>query len=173
LADSLFWLIQPNGEKGATQMETWSRHEWLTLRLGPVWVLSALVGRSRFHQLEREAFWRAVDDAARDHLGLARQLMYSVIADREWLFDEFELDDRPIGSGLSQVVTLLERADAASSAETRHALEQVGHDIARARGPFGQQISSQDAQMLQLVAQMLESMSETVENNPLNSHLPL
>ena len=32
-------------------------------------------------------------------------------ADRKWLFDEFEHDDRPIVSGLNTVVRLLERAD--------------------------------------------------------------
>ena len=39
-------------------MDGWSDAEWLTLQLGPVWVISALIGRNRFDELEQEAFWR-------------------------------------------------------------------------------------------------------------------
>jgi hypothetical protein len=38
-------------------MYGWSDAEWLTLQLGPVWVISALLGRNRFDELEQEAFW--------------------------------------------------------------------------------------------------------------------
>jgi hypothetical protein len=38
-------------------MYGWSDAEWLTLKLGPVWVISALLGRNRFDELEQEAFW--------------------------------------------------------------------------------------------------------------------
>jgi hypothetical protein len=153
--------------------DQWSTEDWLTLRLGPVWVLSALVGRSRFDPMEQEAFWQSVDEAAAGRVGLAAQLMNAIFDDRIWLFDEFELDDRPIVSGLSQVAFLLERTDSQSSAETREAIQQVGSGVARARGPFGRRITDQDSQTLLLVAQLLETPSETAENNPLNSPLPI
>ena len=35
-------------------MDGWSDSEWLTLQLGPVWVISALVGRNRFDALEAD-----------------------------------------------------------------------------------------------------------------------
>lgn len=38
-------------------MYGWSDAEWLTLQLGPVWVISAVIGRNHFDDLEREAFW--------------------------------------------------------------------------------------------------------------------
>ena len=154
-------------------MNEWSPFERLTLRLGPVWVMSALCGRCRFDSLEQEAFWSTVEDVAGDVDGLARDVLVEALGDRRWLFDEFELDSRPIVSGLSQVVTLLERVDLDSSSTTRRALLDVGHGVARARGPFGRRESLQDAQTLLLVAQLLQTMSETADHNPLNSDLPL
>jgi hypothetical protein len=154
-------------------MDGWTRSEWLTLQLGPVWVLSALVGRSQFDPLEQEAFWSSVEDAAIGQVALPWQLMRAIVHDREWLFDEFELDGRPIVAGLSSVARVLERTDPESSAETRQAILRVGAGVARARGPFGARVTSEDAQTLLLVAQLLETSSETAENNPLNSPVAL
>ena len=92
---------------------------------------------------------------------------------REWLFDEFLLDDRSIVSGLGQVTALLERVAPQVSRETRGAILRVGADVARARGPFGRRMTDQDAQTLALVAQLLESTSEMVEDNPLNANVAI
>jgi hypothetical protein len=46
---------------------------------------------------------------------------------------------------------------------------RVGSGLARARGPFGQRISDQDALSLRLVAQLLETADETAGDNPLNA----
>jgi hypothetical protein len=151
----------------------WSGPEWTTLRLAPVWVMSALVGRMRFDALEQEAFWHSVDEAGRRHPGLGSALMDAVFDDRDWLFDEFELDGRPVVSGLCQVVSLLERAGDEASADARTAILDVGHGFARARGPFGRRESHDDVQTLQLVAQLLETTKETASHNPLNSDLPI
>ena len=35
-------------------MYGWSDAEWLTLQLGPVWLIRALMGGNRFDELERE-----------------------------------------------------------------------------------------------------------------------
>jgi hypothetical protein len=43
-------------------MYGWSDAEWLTLQLCPG-VISALMGRNRFDELEHEAFWQAVEEA--------------------------------------------------------------------------------------------------------------
>lgn len=149
-------------------MDGWSDAEWLTLQLGPVWVVSALTGSSRLDELEEEAFWRSVDDAP-ELSPLSWQLAQAMTRNREWLLQEFLLDDRSIVSGLSQVAGLLERVGTELSRETRESMLRVGAGFARARGPFGQRISDQDAQALQLVAQLLESAAETASNNPLNA----
>jgi len=49
----------------------------------------------------------------------------------------------------------------------------VGLAFARARGPFGRRITTEDEQALLLVAQLLETLTETAEDNPLNSHQAL
>lgn len=148
-------------------MDGWSDSEWLTLQLGPIWVISALVGRNCFDELEAEAFWRAVEDAPSSPLSW--QLTRAMTQNRDWLLDEFMLDDRSIVTGLSHVALLLERVPDEVSRETRDAMLRVGEDLARARGPFGRRLSDLDAQMLQLVAQLLESAAETAQHNPMNA----
>ncbi len=154
-------------------MYGWSESEWLTLRLGPVWVISAVIGRSRFDELEQEAFFDSVEQAPVGETALAWQLMQDILRNREWLFDEFSLDDRSIVSGLGQVAALLERVAPEVSRETRETILRVGHGVARARGPFGRRITDHDAQTLELVAQLLETTAETADNNPLNADVAL
>lgn len=154
-------------------MYGWSDAEWLTLQLGPVWVISALMGRNRFDELEQEAFWRAVEEAPVGDSALAWQLTQAMSRNREWLLDEFMLDSRSIVSGLNHVTSLLEQVSPEISRETRETILRVGSGVARARGPFGRQITAHDAQTLELVAQLLESAEETAENNPLNANVAL
>lgn len=154
-------------------MYGWSESEWLTLQLGPVWVISALIGRSHFDELEQEAFWQSVDDAPMGVTGLPWQLMQAAARNRDWLFDEFLLDDRSIVSGLSKVASLLEAVPLEVSRETRETILRVGAGVARARGPFGRRMTDQDTQTLNLLAQLLETSGETAENNPLNADMPL
>ena len=154
-------------------MYRWSDVEWLTLQLGPVWVISALIGRSHFDEFEQEAFWRAVEEAPVGDSALSWQLMQAISRNRDWLLDEFMLDGRSIVSGLSQVTSLLEQVSPEASRETREAILRVGSLVARARGPFGRRITDHDAQTLELLAQLLESASETAERNPLNAELGL
>ena len=149
-------------------MHGWSDAEWLTLQFGPVWVVSALVGRSRLDELEQAAFWRSVDDAPQDST-LDWQLVRAMTLNREWLLDEFQLDDRPIVFGLVDVASLLERVPPEVSRDVRDFMLRVGSGLARARGPFGQRISDQDALSLRLVAQLLETADETAGDNPLNA----
>jgi hypothetical protein len=153
-------------------MKGWSDTEWLTLQLGPVWVVSALVGRSHLDELEEAAFRRAVDDAPQDS-PLSWQLMQAMNRNREWLLDEFQLDDRSIVSGLNEVAALLERVPPEVSRDVRESMLRVGSGLARARGPFGQRISDQDALTLELVAQLLETADETAKTNPLNAAAPI
>jgi hypothetical protein len=149
-------------------MDRWSDAEWLTLQFGSVWVVSALVGRSRLEGLEVEAFWRSVDDAPQDS-PLGWQLMRAMTLNREWLLQDFQLDDRSIVSGLNEVASLLERVAPEVSRDVRECMLRVGSGLAQARGPFGQRISDQDALTLQLLAQLLETAHETAHDNPLNA----
>ncbi|MGI8458437.1 MAG: hypothetical protein ACR2LI_10040 [Propionibacteriaceae bacterium] len=151
-------------------MDRWSDPEWLTLRLGPLWALSALTGRCRFDADEQRAFWDCVSEVATASSGLSRTLLAAMASDRRWLFDEFELDGRSIVSGFNAVTTLLERAGRETSADVRQMLLRVGREFARARGPFGRRITIEDQQTLLLMEQLLQSSTETADDNPLNSH---
>ena len=154
-------------------MYGWSDAEWLTLQLGPVWVMSALTGRDHFDELEQQAFVRAVEAAPSGDCALAWQLMQAVSRNCDWLLEEFMLGERSIVTGLSDVTVLLERTDRDVSRETRAAILRVGYGVARAFGPFGRRITERDTQTLELIAQLLESAAETVENNPLNADVGL
>ncbi len=153
---------------GSGLMSNWSEREWQTLQFAPLWVVSAMVGRDHLDEPEQKAFWRAVDDAP-ERGALSWQLLDAVSRNRNWMFDQFALDGRSIVSGLNQVADLLERVPGPDRSETKQAILRVGSSFARARGPFGQSIMRQDTMVLALVAQLLESMSETVADNPLNA----
>ena len=150
--------------------EQWSEQEWFTLRLGPVWVLSALVGRVRFDDDERGAFWDAVTDAALRSTGPGRDLLGTAAAERRWLFDEFELDGRPVVSGLLSVTRLLERMDPDTLTDVRAELPACRWlGVALARGHFGRRMTLEDEQTLVLVEQLLQTARETLNDNPLDS----
>jgi hypothetical protein len=131
---------------------------WQTLRFAPLWVLRAVAGRDRrFHPAEVDAFWRSVREAALSANGLTADVLASVASDRETLVSQFEGDGRPIVSGLRAVVAALSTVSDEDSAQFRGALVlRVAYGVARARGPFGQTVSREDAETLSLVAALLD-----------------
>jgi hypothetical protein len=126
-----------------------------TLQLGPLWVLSALVGtHTSFAEPDLAAFWDAVVSEGLRAPAEARVLLGTLTVDRSGLLLDLELDGRSVVSGLRDVVTVLgpgERVDG-----YRRALVRIGGAVARARGPYGRQISSEDLNRLLLVAQLLD-----------------
>lgn len=149
--------------------EGWSEADLATLRLGPVWVLSALTGRMTFDEDERGAFWDAVTDAALRSSGAGRAVFETAASERRWLFDEFALDGRPVVSGLLAVTRLLEGMSAEGRDDVRRGIVRVGAAVAQARGPFGRRMSIEDEQTMVLIEQLLQTNAETTEDNPLNS----
>lgn len=147
----------------------WSRSDWLTLQLAPAWVVTAVTGRSRFDEPEEVAFWRSLAESE-PQSPLSWRLRQEMELDGDWLLREIAVDDRSIAAGLTQAASLLEeRVSGDVSRETRQWMVSLGTRFARARGPFGLSISSQDLRTLQLVTQLLETVTETVENNPLDA----
>ncbi|GAB2775043.1 hypothetical protein ACXR8F_04770 [Terrabacter sp. AAH1] len=149
--------------------EGWSEADVVTLRFGPVWVLSALTGRTVFDDDERGAFWDAVTDAALRSTGAGRAVFETAASERRWLFDEFALDGRPVVSGLLAVTRLLERLSAEARDDVRLGIVRVGAAVALARGPFGRRMTTEDEQTLVLVDELLRTSKETAEDNPMNS----
>jgi hypothetical protein len=126
-----------------------------TLQLGPLWVLSALVGtHTRFSPLDLEVFWDSVVSEGLRAPVDARSLLASLAADRSGLLIDFELDGRSVVSGLRDVVAALGPEDRVEG--YRRAIVRIGGAVARARGPYGRQIRSEDLNRLLLVAQLLD-----------------
>jgi len=126
-----------------------------TLQLGPLWVLSALVGtHTRFAEPDLAAFWDAVVSEGLRAPQEARALLGSLTRDRFGLLLDLELDGRSVVSGLRDVVTVLGPQDRVDG--YRRALVRIGGAVARARGPYGRQIGTEDLSRLLLVAQLLD-----------------
>ena len=128
-----------------------------TLQLGPLWVLSALAGRcSRFDNDELAAFWDTLVAVALRTPEPARQLLTSTSIDRSGLLLDFELDDRPVVSGLAHVLAVLDKLGAPANEDYRLALVNIAIDLGRARGPYGRRTTPEDEQMILLIAALLE-----------------
>ncbi len=126
-----------------------------TLQLAPLWVLSALVGtHTRFAEPDLAVFWDAVVSEGLRAPQAARALLTTLVTDRTGLLLDLELDERSVVSGLRDVVGVLGPDDRVEG--YRRALVRIGGAVARARGPYGRQISSEDLNRLLLVAQLLD-----------------
>ena len=131
--------------------------ELRTLQLGPLWVLSALAGtHTRFDPDELAAFWDTLVSVTLRSSAPARAILESTTTDRAGLLIAFELDDRPVVSGLAQVVRVLDRLGPALAADYKLALLRIGMGVGRARGAYGRTLAPKDEQLLLLVAELLE-----------------
>ena len=134
-----------------------SSEDLRTLQLGPVWVLSALAGSySRFDPEELAAFWDTVVAVTLRTPQPARDLLISTTTDRTGLLLTFELDDRPVVSGLSHVVRVLDRIGPPTGTDFRMALVRIALELGRIRGPYGRKPTPQDEQMILLIAALLD-----------------
>jgi hypothetical protein len=128
-----------------------------TLQFGPFWILSAIAGTyNRFKSYELEAFWDTVVAVAVRTSRPARDILTSMAEDRPGLLLDFELDDRPVVSGLRHIVDILNRREPGASSAFRLALLRIGVGIARNRGPYGRTITPEHEQLLELIAELLE-----------------
>ena len=128
-----------------------------TLQLGPLWVLSALVGtHTGFARADLAAFWDAVVATGLRSSVATRELLCSLTVDRDGLVGDFELDDRSVVSGLHDVVAALGRGTDEQAVDYKRALLWIGAATGRARGPYGTQLSTEDLQRLLLVAQLVD-----------------
>jgi hypothetical protein len=120
-------------------------------------MLSAIVGTyNRFKTYELEAFWDTVVAVAVRTPRPARDILTSMAEDRPGLLLDFELDDRPVVSGLRHIVDILNRIEPATSNDFRLALLRIGVGVARSRGPYGRTITPEHEQLLELIGELLE-----------------
>ena len=134
---------------------TLARSDQQTLRMAPLWVFSALVGRTRLETWELEAVWDAVRAALPTTTSLGSEALQATLDDPD-VVAAHERDGRPVTTGLLAVATVSARLGAGAASSMRSALLAVGEGVARARGPFGRSISQQDADTLELLAEVMD-----------------
>jgi hypothetical protein len=150
-----------------SERDRFTTEEWRTLQFAPFWVFSAVIGAyRRFDHRDYGAFARSVDAAATTTEGrLGREVLASVVAERDRLAAAYGVDGRSIGVGLGHVAAILRNADG-DEAELfkRMLIAEIGEAVARARGRFGTEMSKEDANALTLAAQLLFYDFEAAED---------
>jgi hypothetical protein len=139
------------------EQDRYTAEEWRTLQFAPFWIFSAVVGAyDRVDPRDEQVFARCLEAAALAGGRLGRELLASVVADRQRLAEQFRREPRTIGAGLFQVDAVLSRkaGDEAASFKDLLVLE-IGEGVARARGRYGTEMSEDDANALVLAAQLL------------------
>ena len=125
------------------------------LRLAPLWVFSALVGRTRLETWELEAIGDAVRATLPTTAGLGSEALQATLDDPD-VVAAYEGDGRPVTTGLLAAATVSARLGPGAASSVRSALLAVGEGVARARGPFGRSVSREDADTLELLAEVLD-----------------
>jgi hypothetical protein len=140
-----------------SERDRYSADEWRTLQFAPFWMFSAVVGAyDRFDPRDFQVFVRCLEAATLAEGRLRRELLASVVADRDRLAEQFRTEPRSIGVGLFQVDTLLARAGDTEAARFKDMLVlDIGEGVARARGRYGTEMSDDDAKAVGLAAQLL------------------
>jgi hypothetical protein len=150
-----------------SERDRFTTEEWRTLQFAPFWVFSAVIGAyRRFDHRDYGAFARSVDAAATTTEGrLGREVLASVVAERDRLAAAYVVDGRSIGVGLGHGAAILRNADG-DEAELfkRMLIAEIGEAVARARGRFGTEMSKEDANALTLAAQLLFYDFEAAED---------
>jgi hypothetical protein len=139
------------------EQDRYTAEEWRTLQFAPFWIFSAVVGAyDRVDPRDEQVFARCLEAATLAGGRLGRELLASVVADRQRLAEQFRREPRSIGVGLFQVDAVLSRkaGDEAASFKDLLVLE-IGEGVARARGRYGTEMSEDDANALVLAAQLL------------------
>jgi hypothetical protein len=140
-----------------TGRDAYTPEEWRTLQFAPFWIFSAVIGAyDRFDPRDERAFVRCLEAAALAEGRLGREVLASVVADRERLARQFRGERRSIGVGLFHVDTVLRRAggDEADLFKAMLVLD-IGEGVARARGRYGTEMSDEDAKSVVLAAKLL------------------
>ena len=140
-----------------SEQDRYTPEEWRTLQFAPFWMFSAVIGAyDRFDPRDHQAFLRCLESAALADGLLRREVLASVLADRERLAGQFRTEPRSIGVGLFQVDAVLAKAGPDEAARFKDMLVlDVGEGVARARGRYGTEMSDDDAKAVALAAQLL------------------
>jgi len=140
-----------------SEQDRYTPQQWRTLQFAPFWMFSAVIGAyNRYDPRDLQVFFRCLEAAALADGRLRREVLASVLADRERLAEAFRAEPRSIGVGLFQVDAVLAQADRDEAARFKDMLVlDIGEGVARARGRYGTEMSDDDAKAVALAAQLL------------------
>jgi hypothetical protein len=117
--------------------QDFSDSEWRTLQYAPFWASMAIaLVDQKVDEREGGALRRATSLSATIKNPFTRELMVSMAADGEALFDAWKADQRTIEDGLKETATLLGKATAEDATQFRLMLIGLAIDTARASGSF-------------------------------------
>jgi hypothetical protein len=150
-----------------SEQDRYTPEEWRTLQFAPFWMFSAVVGAyNRFDPRDFGVFVRCLETATMAEGRLGRELVASVLADRDRLAEQFRAEPRSIGVGLFQVDLVLRKAGDDEAARFKDMLVlEIGEGVARARGRYGTEMSDDDANAVGLAAQLLAVERYPVEDD--------
>ena len=139
------------------ERDRYTPDEWRTLQFAPFWMFGAVVGAyHRYDPRDFQVFVRCLEAASLGEGRLQRELLASVVADRDRLAEQFRTEPRSIGVGLFQVDLLLATAGEDEAARFKEMLVlDIGEGVARARGRYGTEMSDDDAGAVALAAGLL------------------
>jgi hypothetical protein len=140
-----------------SQRDAHTPEEWRTLQFAPFWVFSAVIGAyDRYDPRDYQAFVGCLEAATAAEGRLGREVLASVVADRDRLTRQFRGERRSIGVGLYQVDAVLRKAGADEADRFKGMLvRHIGEGVAKARGRYGTEMSDDDANAVVLVAKLL------------------
>jgi hypothetical protein len=140
-----------------SEQDNYTPEEWRTLQFAPFWVFSAVIGAyDRYDPRDYQAFVRCLEAATLAQGRLRREVLASVLADRDRLTEQFRREPRSIGVGLYQVDTVLGKAGDEEADRFKDMLVlDIGEGVARARGRYGTEMSDDDADSVVLAARLL------------------
>ena len=139
------------------ERDRYTPDEWRTLQFAPFWMFGAVVGAyHRYDPRDFQVFVRCLEAASLGEGRLQRELLASVVADRDRLAEQFRTEPRTIGVGLFQVDLVLTKAGGEEAAGFKEMLVlEIGEGVARARGRYGTEMSDDDARAVALAAGLL------------------
>jgi hypothetical protein len=137
--------------------EQFDSDQWSMLQFAPFLILSGVSGRYRdFAPEEMVVFQRWLDAATRAPGSLNREVLTSVSVDITAIAARYEGYSGTISSGLTAVGDVLVGQPVPEVDGFRHALIHVlGVGVARARGPYGQELTTEASQMLMMLDEFL------------------
>lgn len=140
-----------------SERDGFTPEEWRTLQFAPFWIFSAVIGAyNRFDARDYQVFVRCLEAASLAEGRLGREVLESVVADRDRLAQQFRRERRSIGVGLFQVDAVLSKAgDDEADLFKGMLVVEIGEGVARARGRYGTEMSDDDAKSVVLAAKLL------------------